>query len=99
MKKTALITGGAIRVGRALAETCGELGYRLIIVYGSSSEQALEFSEFLQSREVEHQLIQCDLADTNQVDELFARLYQAEQTKHLMPVDLLINSAAIFPEE
>lgn len=93
-QKVALITGGAIRVGRALAEACAELGYRLVIHYHSSDQDAREFSNELSTRGIEHCLLACDLVNTDEVSRLFDRIPDAFQ-----PVSLLVNSAAIFPED
>ncbi|MEE4243845.1 MAG: SDR family oxidoreductase [Kangiellaceae bacterium] len=98
MKKTALVTGGAIRVGKALVETCASLGYRLIIVYQSSDASAKELSRQLTQQQVEHCLVQCDLSDPRAFSRLFNRLSESNECRNLLPVDLLINSAAIFPD-
>lgn len=93
-QKVALITGGAIRVGRDLAEACAELGYRLVIHYHSSDHEAREFSDELNKRGVEHCLLACDFANPDEVSRLFERIPEA-----FRPVSLLVNSAAIFPED
>jgi glucose 1-dehydrogenase len=91
---TALITGGAIRIGRALAEICADLGYRLVIHYGSSHQAAVEFSQLLSDRGIDHCLVQTNLAEPDAACQLFEAI-----PERFKPVDLLINSAAVFPED
>ncbi|WP_144392057.1 SDR family oxidoreductase [Pleionea sediminis] len=93
MKKTAMITGGAIRIGRALAEACVVHQYQLIILYNSSQQEALEFSKHLKSSNINHHLMQCDLSLQDQVVNVFENI-----PDDFKPVDLLINSASVFPE-
>ena len=45
MKKTALITGAAKRVGKALTEHLAEKGWNIIIHYNTSEQPALFLSE------------------------------------------------------
>ncbi len=94
MNKTALITGGAIRIGKSLAESCADLGYRLIIHYHHSADEANVFSKSLNERGIEHCLVNCDLSDRHQVEHFFELI-----PDEFKPVDLLINSAAVFPEQ
>lgn len=94
MTKTALITGGAIRIGQALATTCASLGYRLVIHYNASEQSAQAFSESLKKQQIEHYLLRCDLSNAAEVAQCFDRIPET-----FKPVDLLINSAAIFPEQ
>ncbi len=92
-KKVALITGGAIRVGRALAEACADLGFRLVIHYNGSSSKAKDFSDELTRLNIEHCLVQCDLSDLAEIEQFFNKIPES-----FKPVELLVNSAAIFPE-
>ncbi|MEQ9359527.1 SDR family oxidoreductase [Coleofasciculus chthonoplastes] len=94
MAKTALITGGAIRVGRALAEACANHHYRLVIHYHHSADQAQRFSQELTEQGIEHCLLPCDLSQPRVVQQMFERIPAA-----FKPIDLLINSAARFPEQ
>ncbi|PWK53932.1 SDR family oxidoreductase [Pleionea mediterranea] len=94
MTKTALITGGAIRIGQALAATCASLGYRLVIHYNASEPSAQAFSESLKKQQIDHCLLRCDLSRPSEVTQLFDRIPDP-----FKPIDLLINSAAIFPEQ
>ena len=92
--KTALITGGAIRVGRALTLALAEAGCNVFIHYGRSAAPAQQTQADARAFGVEAHIHSADLAD-------------AAATQGLLPaavdrygrVDVLINSAAIFPEE
>jgi len=92
--KVALITGGAIRVGRALTLALAEAGCHVFIHYGRSATPARQTQAEALDFGVEAHIYSADLAD-------------AAATQAIMPaavdqygrVDVLINSAAIFPEE
>ena len=83
----ALITGGAKRLGAAVARAFGEAGWHVVIHYGSSRDEAEALAATLPSAET----VQCDLADgaaaVAMVEELASRLdnWQA-----------LVNCAAVF---
>jgi NAD(P)-dependent dehydrogenase (short-subunit alcohol dehydrogenase family) len=92
--KIALITGGAIRVGRALTLALAEAGCHLFIHYGRSATPAQQTQADALDFGVEAHIYSADLAD-------------AAATQSIIPaaidrfgrVDILINSAAIFPKE
>ncbi len=92
--KVALVTGGAIRVGRALALALAEAGCHLFIHYGRSALPARETQADAGQFGVEAHIYSADLAD-------------AAETQRIVPaaidrygrVDILVNNAAIFPEE
>ena len=82
-----LVTGGAKRLGAAVARAFGEAGWHVVIHYGSSRDEAESLAATLPSAET----VQCDLADgaaaVAMVEELASRLgnWQA-----------LVNCAAVF---
>lgn len=89
--KVALLTGGAVRVGRAIALALAAAGCDLFLHYGKSAvaagrtqEEALAFG----NRVVLHQ---ADLSDVAQVAAVVPAARQA-----FGRVDILVNSAAIF---
>ncbi|MCO7225619.1 SDR family oxidoreductase [Pleionea sp. CnH1-48] len=93
MKKTALVTGGAIRIGRAIVEALAESGYRVIIHYGHSETPAKELSQWMTEQQYEHCCVQCDLSSPESTDQLFSLLPESFRSP-----DVLVNSAAVFPE-
>ena len=92
--KVACITGGAVRVGRALTLALAEAGCHVFIHYGRSAVPAEQ--------------TQADAANFGIEAHIHsANLSRAEDTQGVIPaaverfgrVDILVNSAAIFPEE
>ena len=91
-EKTALITGGAKRLGRAISKELARLGYNVIIHYNSSENDALSLREELLEFGIDVFLLQADLLNDNETLSLF------DKCKKLIkrPVNLLINNASIF---
>lgn len=92
--KTALITGAAKRIGRALAVTLGRRGANVVVHYNRSKEAAAALSEELQSRGVSAWTVGGDLSDKDQVRGLFQRAVEIAG-----PIDILINNASIYEKE
>lgn len=65
--KTALVTGGSRGIGAACARILSKDGYRVIINYNSSEEQAQRLAE-----EIGGMAIKADVADMEQVCEMFS---------------------------
>lgn len=92
--KTALITGGAQRIGRALALALAENGCNIIVHYHRSVDAANILVTQLNDFGVRAVAINADLKITAQVENLFAGAL-AEFEK----IDYLINNAAIYPSD
>ncbi|WP_459558159.1 SDR family oxidoreductase [Lacunimicrobium album] len=93
MKPTsALITGSAIRLGKHIAFALAEQGINIAVHYNSSRDEAEQTASELKSLGVKVALIQANLSDPVAASR---ELFQ-QANKQLGPVDLLINSAAIF---
>lgn len=91
--KAALITGGAIRLGKAIAITLAKAGYDIIIHYNSSAGPAEETAEEIKTLGVKCQIIQTNLSDYEQVTSLIKK---AKDTfSHL---SLLVNSASGYTQ-
>ena len=90
MKPAVLITGGAKRIGAAIAKAFAATGWHVVIHYGTSQDAARQLAEQLPSAEV----CQCDLGDwragRSMVDALASRLDDWR---------MLINSASVFHED
>lgn len=80
--KRVLITGGALRIGRAVCITFAEAGAQIIIHCNTSLAAAQELLNILPG--TDHQIQQCDL---NSPDELLSRCGQ---------IDILINNASVY---
>jgi pteridine reductase len=89
--KVAIVTGGARRLGKALALSMAERGARLVIHYGSSVGPADETVAQIKALGGDATAIQCDLRQPGQAPELIARAAQ-----HFGGLDILVNSAAVF---
>ena len=68
--KTALVTGAAKGIGRAIALRLAQAGYDLAVHYHSSRAEALSTCHELESLGVKAVLRQADLRDSNQAQEL-----------------------------
>lgn len=87
--KVVLITGGAIRIGRIIAE---ELPFtKLILHYHSSKQEALALQQKLLKKGCQTELFQADFLKPTEIDNLF--LFIKEKYGKL---DILINNAACF---
>jgi NAD(P)-dependent dehydrogenase (short-subunit alcohol dehydrogenase family) len=92
--RIALVTGGAVRVGRAISSALAEDGYRLVIHYNSSSGPADELVEEIRANGGEAVAIGADLADADAV-----RRLANEASKAFGGIDVLVNNASVFPAE
>jgi pteridine reductase len=89
--KAALVTGGAVRLGRALALSLAEQGVRLIIHYGSSAGPAQEVVAQIKTMGGDALALQADFRQSGTAAGLIDRAVE-----HLGQLDILVNSAAIF---
>ena len=87
MKRTVLVTGGAKRLGAVIARRLAADGWRVVIHYGSSADEARRVA-----RTIDGAVVQGDLADTSAIDDLFARARSAAEG----PIHGLVNSASAF---
>jgi len=91
--KRALVTGAAVRVGRALALGLAHEGVHIALHYGRSEKSAEETRSEILSLGLECEIIQADLANADETSTLIKRA-----TALLGPLDILVNSAAVYPE-
>lgn len=91
LSKAALITGGAIRLGKALALGVARKGYDVILHYNSSEEAALSTCREIENLGVGCHCIQQDLESTEQLESLVERARDREPG-----LQLLINSASVY---
>jgi len=90
--KNVLITGGGIRLGRAIALALGKQGCNLALHYHSSITQAAQVKDELDKLGRKTQLYQQDLEDISTVQDLMAHAVQ-----DFGHIDVLINNAGIYP--
>jgi glucose 1-dehydrogenase len=89
--KTALITGGGIRLGRAIALALAKEGCNVAIHYNRSAEDASEVRQLAQDFKVKAEIFQYDLSDFENIDQLMKKV-----NEKLGPVDILINNAGNY---
>ncbi len=90
---TALVTGGAHRVGKAIVLALARAGCDLLIHYHSSSGPAEETAAEVEALGRRAALVRADLADPAAAPSVVAA------AGDLAPVRLLVNSAAAFPDD
>ena len=90
--RVAVVTGGGVRVGRALALGLAGAGADLFVHYGRSKEAAEETAAEAERLGVRAVIGSADLASPKEGAEIIA---DAESS--LGPVSLLVNSASGFP--
>jgi pteridine reductase len=88
--KVAIVTGGAVRLGRVLALALAGQGARLVIHYNSSTGPAEETLTQIKALS-DGIAIQADLRQVSQVQAITRCALE-----HFGQVDVLVNSAAIF---
>jgi 3-oxoacyl-[acyl-carrier protein] reductase/pteridine reductase len=91
--KTALITGGAHRVGKAMTLGLAKNGANVIVNYNSSAGAAEETAAAAKAFGVDALAIQCDVSNHNQVKNMVSI-----SAKEFGGIDILINSASWFQE-
>ena len=95
MSKSALITGGAKRIGKAIAICLAERGYDIVIHYSQSKKEAEELVIKLKSLGVEAFCVKANLLKDFEISTL------VDKSKKIIgkPLDLLINNASIFEND
>lgn len=89
--RVAVVTGGAVRLGKALALALAEQGVRLVVHYNSSSGLAQETVAQIKALGSDAVAIQADLSQLEQVPTVIE-----QAVAHFGQLDILVNSAAIF---
>lgn len=93
MNQTALITGGAKRVGKAIAEHLARQGWNVIIHYNRSAEDAITLVQDLGSKYPKQLFssVTANLANNHEVTSLIPNIVEKRG-----PFDLLVNNASVF---
>lgn len=91
IKKVAVITGGAVGIGRACSEVLSKSGFRVAVLYRNSADAASELIEKLNiGGELNAVAIKVDVADSASVQKAFDRVMNI-----FGRVDVLVNNAGI----
>ncbi len=92
--QTALVTGGAKRLGRAIALTLAHAGADVVVHCRGSLTEAKALAEELRGLGRQAWVEQADLGDAAQAEALFASACRSAGGG----LDILVNSASIFPQ-
>lgn len=92
--KTALVTGGARRIGAAIAAELARNGFNVAIQFASSENEAEQLAERLRAFGVDVVALEANLLEQDDCKALFAQAREA-----LGPLDLLVNNASIFEDD
>jgi glucose 1-dehydrogenase len=89
--KTALVTGGGIRLGRAFALAMAKEGANIVVHYNHSQEPAEITAQQVREHGVDAFTLRVNFDEIDEVESVF------NQTRQFVEhVDILINSAAIY---
>lgn len=90
--RTALVTGGALRLGREICLTLADRGADIVVHYRRSREGAERLVQECLGKGTKAWAIAADFDRTEDTDRLIGRALDAAGR-----VDILVNSASIFP--
>jgi NAD(P)-dependent dehydrogenase (short-subunit alcohol dehydrogenase family) len=89
--KSALVTGGARRIGRAIALTLARAGADVAITYLKSQAEACQTAKEIESLGCRSLAVECDVRSEASVREVMGSI-----TGKFGRLDLLVNNAAVF---
>jgi len=92
--QTALVTGGAVRIGRAIVEALAERGCRVVVHYHRSGEAAQRLVAGLRAQGREAWAVGAALGTERAAEALLGRAWRVAGR-----VDILVNNAAGFSKE
>ncbi len=89
--KTALITGGATGIGRAISKSLAKDGFNIIIHYNSSYDKAISLQKEIEcTYNVKCMTIKCDLKNEEEINNMYSEI-----KNNFNKVDVLVNNAAL----
>jgi len=89
--KTALITGGAHRVGKVITLGLAQKGANVVVNYNTSAEPANQTAAEARALGVGSLAVQCDVSSHDQVKGMIASAFE-----QFGGIDILVNSASWF---
>ena len=93
--KTILITGGAKRIGKSIAEELGYENNRILIHYNSSDTDAKKLQNDLIDKKIETFIYKADLSNESDIHNMLDKI-----TKDVgQDLDTIINCASIFEND
>lgn len=90
--RVALITGGAVRVGRAIALHLADAGFDIALTYLSSGQAAKDLTREIESKSRRCVAIRADLCDPTAA----AEAINAQFTAAFQRLDVLVNNASLY---
>ena len=92
--KKIIITGGATRIGAAIARSLAEYATDITIHYNSSASKAKKIKKELNEFGIKTHLLKCNLSKEKEVIQLIRKA-----KKQMGGLDCLINNASIFEND
>jgi NAD(P)-dependent dehydrogenase (short-subunit alcohol dehydrogenase family) len=92
--KTALVTGGAVRIGRAICEALAGCGCNVVIHFNPSGDEALKLVSALKRKSIKAIAVQGDLSSENGCLSLMEKAWDSAGS-----IDILVNNAAVFHKD
>ena len=92
--RSALVTGGARRIGRAIALTLAAHGWDVAVHYGTSRDDAEALADEIRRRDRRAAAVAADLTRETEVATLVSRAAEA-----VGPLSLLVNNASAFDRD
>lgn len=86
----ALVTGGAVRLGRAISEALAAIGYQVVVNYLESENEAAEVVDTIRAAGGRATSFRADVTDGDACRDL------VERSSELGPLSVLVNNAALF---
>jgi NAD(P)-dependent dehydrogenase (short-subunit alcohol dehydrogenase family) len=93
-EKSALVTGGAKRIGKAIVEDLATHGFAVAIHCHDSREDADKLAKSIKSKGGRAAVVEADLVDLDAAAKVVAQANAA-----LGPLGLLVNSASLFVDD
>lgn len=94
LRKTALVTGAAKRIGRVIALALAQRGWDVVVHYSSSAREAHAIVAEIEALGQRALALSCELADAVAVKILVRRA-----SAQLGPVSCVVNNAALFDHD
>ncbi|MBI9105806.1 MAG: SDR family oxidoreductase [Spirochaetales bacterium] len=91
--KTAVISGGAVNIGRAISRHLAGLGAKIVIIYNSSRGPADELAAEIEASGGTAASFKADISDDSQVCALFEKI---AADRRFGGVDIMVNNSGIF---
>ena len=92
--KTALVTGGALRLGRAIGSALAAEGVHVIVHYHSSKDAAESLAESLRETGTKAWTVSANLESPEEAGRLVDRALELSGN-----LDFIVNNASIFPRD